>query len=39
MRKLTVFIEEDSKYAQLDESILIRDDSHLLVKTATVYWN
>ena len=39
MRKLTVLIEGDSKAAQLDERILLTDDSHLLVKTATVYWN
>ena len=33
-----MFIERDSKEAQLDESIPITDDSHLLVKTATIYW-
>ena len=32
MRKLTVFIEGDSKAAQLDERILLTDDSHCLLR-------
>ena len=39
MRKLTVFIKGDSKGVQLDESILVTGNNHLLVKTVTVFWN
>ena len=39
MRKLTVFIEGDSKTVELDKSILVTGNSHLLVKTAMLFWN
>ena len=39
MRKLTLFIEEDSEKEQLDENLMVMGNNpYLVVKTMTVYW-
>ena len=39
MKKLTVFIEDDKKELNLDESLVINKDSYIYVKTVSIYWN
>ena len=40
MKKITVFIEGDSKELTFDEPILIiNEDPYILVKKATVFWD
>ena len=39
MRKLTVFIEEESEKEQLHENLMVMGNNpYLVVKTMTVYW-
>lgn len=39
MKKLTVFIEDNRKELELDESLVINRDSYIYVKTVSIYWN
>ena len=39
MKKLTVFIEDDKKELDLDESLVIYHDSFIYVKTVSIFWD
>ena len=39
MKKITVFIEDNTKEISLNESIVVNKDSFIYVKTASVFWN
>ena len=39
MKKITVFIEGNSKELILDESLVVIQASYIYVKTAFIYWN
>ena len=39
MKKLTVFIEDDKKELDLDESLVIYHDSFIYAKTVSIFWD
>ena len=39
MKKITVFIEDDTKELNLDESLVVNRDSYIDVKTVSIFWN
>ena len=39
LKKITVFIEDNTKEINLNESIVVDNDSFIYVKTASVFWN